>query len=209
MIKLNFKIIAVGIILSVLGLYFGLKKYKAFVNNNLKEEIVINNKEMDEDKQEEGNEEKIEIEKVEELEFTQEQLQKYYEVYENPYVLHLRQALNNYLDGGNEGIDAPEIVIEAGTFDDGSLAGLDSFSKDYYKSKFIVMAINDGLMGGKIINIIFQDKPDKLFNAWVYQLGGGGYDFRGFWENTNFTKEKMEIIHKQYKKYLEDKQHAL
>jgi len=159
-------------------------------------------------------------EEIEELEFTREQLEGYYEVYKNPYVLHIRKALNAYLNGTNEGISFPESVINAQVLEETSLdsgaesadltpAGLDSFSKDYYRSKFIVFAINDGIMGGKIINIIFQDKPDKLFNAWIYQRAGGDYDLRGFWQNMTFTGEKMEKTVKLYKRYLEDKEHAL
>jgi len=159
-------------------------------------------------------------EEIKELEFAQEQLEGYYEVYKNPYVLHIRKALNGYLNGINEGIEFPESVIEAHILEgtppesgiessDPAPSGLDSFSKDYYRSKFVVMAINDGVMGGKIINIIFQDKPDKLFNAWVYQMADGVYDFRGFWQNMNFTGEELDNFIKLYKSQIEDKEHAL
>jgi hypothetical protein len=159
-------------------------------------------------------------EHIQELEFTQEQLEQYYEVYKNPYVLHVRKALNGYLKGTNEGIEFPESVIEAHTLEkapsesgienaDSAPAGLDSFSKDYYQSKFVVMAINDGVMGGKIINIIFQDRPDKLFDVWIYQMAEGDYDFRGIWQNINFTGEKLDNFVKSYKKYIEDKEHSL
>lgn len=143
-----------------------------------------------------------------ELEFTQEELEGYYKVYVNPYVMHIRKALNGYLDGTNEGIEFPDVVIDAHELE-GTPAGLDSFSKDYYRSKFVVMAINDGPMGGKIINIVFQDKPDKLFNVWVYQLADGTYDFRGFWQNTKFTEEKMKKTQKMFEKYINDTEHAL
>jgi len=153
---------------------------------------------------------KVEPTQVEELKLTPEQLKQYYQTYEDPFVLHIRKALTGYLNGTNEGISAPEVVIKSNKLDDGP-AGLDSFDKNYYKSKFIVYAINDALAGGKMINIIFQDKPDKLFNAWVYRLADadGNYDLRGFWENTAFNEGKMATIRIIYKKYLEDKKHAL
>lgn len=145
-------------------------------------------------------------EEVEELQFTKEELESYYAVYKNPFVLHIRKAFDSYLLGTNEGIS--EIAIKADKMEEG-ISGLDSFSKDYYKSKFIVFAINDGLFGGKIVNIVFQDKPDKLFNVWVYKVTDGSYELRGFWQNENFTEEEMQKIRKQYKVYLQDKEHAL
>lgn len=144
---------------------------------------------------------------IEEIHFTEDELKQYYSVYENPFVLHIRKALDSYLIGKKEGMN--EIVIKTYKAEDGTVGGLDAFTKDYYKSKFIVFAINNGVAGGKIINIIFQDKRDKLFNAWVYQVADGSYELRGFWQNMTFTKQEMDKIQKQYKVYLEDKQHAL
>lgn len=145
---------------------------------------------------------------VEELEFTQEQLEQYYAVYQNPYVVHLREALNGYLNGTNQGIESPELVLPQQKINDAN-AGLESFSKDYYQSKFIVFAVNSSIAGGKEIAIIFQDKPDKLFNAWVYQLADNTYDLRGFGKNKTFTPDKMVVISKQYARLLNDKEHAL
>lgn len=144
---------------------------------------------------------------VQELTFTDEQLKGYYSSYENPFVLHIRKSFNNYLAGSNEGIEP--LAIKVSKFNDGALSGLDSISKDYFKSKFIVFGINNGIAGGKEMNIIFQDKQDKVFNVWVYKLVGGTYELRGFWQNKNFTDKDMEKIQIQYKKYLEDKVHAL
>lgn len=143
---------------------------------------------------------------IKEIHFTEEELKNYYSSYENPFILHIRKALNGYLAGTNEGIDGGIVPY---TSESGTVGGLDSFSKDYYKSKFIVFAINNGVMGGWIINIVFQDKPDKLFNVWVYKLNEDNYVFRGFWQNNEFTDEEMEKIQKEYKIYLDDKQHAL
>ena len=40
-------------------------------------------------------------------------------------------------------------------------------------------------------------------------MAGGDYDFRGFWQNMNFTGEEMEKTVKSYKSFIEDKEHAL
>ncbi|QQG40516.1 MAG: hypothetical protein HYV37_03025 [Candidatus Levyibacteriota bacterium] len=144
---------------------------------------------------------------VQELHFTEEQLKSYYSSYNNPFVLHIRKVLNNYLTGNNDGIEP--LAIKVDKAEDGTISGLDSFSKDYYKSKFIVFGINDSIAGGKEINIIFQDKQDKLFNVWIYKLGTGDYELRGFWQNKKFTEKDMEKIQKQYKIFLNDSKHAL
>ena len=144
---------------------------------------------------------------IQEIHFTEEQLKSYYSSYKNPFVLHIRKALDNYLAGTNESINL--LAIKVDKAEDGTIGGLDSFSKDYYKSKFIVFAINNNDFGGKTINIVFQDKPDKLFNAWIYQITDGYYELRGFWQNKTFTEKEMINIQKEYKIYLNDKQHAL
>lgn len=136
-----------------------------------------------------------------------EELKQYYKVYSDPYVLHIRKSLDNYLSGRNEGISP--VAIKPLKDDEKKMFGLDSFDKSYYVSKFIVFAVKDSIGGGKIVTIIFQDKPDKLFNVWVYKLGGGGYELRGFWQNESFAGKEMESIQKEYKWYLEDKEHSL
>jgi len=146
--------------------------------------------------------------KAEPIVFTQEQLNDYYQTTKNPFVLHIRKALNGYLSGTNVGMDSPDLVIEKDEID-GSPTGLSSFDKDYYKSKFIVFMMNDSIAGGKFIRIIFQDKPDKVFIAWVYKLAGGEYDFRGFSQDSAYTEEKMEEVQVLYKTILEDKLHAI
>jgi hypothetical protein len=148
---------------------------------------------------------------IEPLEFTEEQLESYYSSYQNPYVLHLRKALDGYLDGSNEGMEAPEAVINPGFETKGAINGLSKFDKEYYQSKFMVFTMNDSLAGGKEIAIIFQDKPDKLFTAWVYKLAGQeeAYDLRGFWQVLGYDEKKMEETRQLYKNQLEDKEHVL
>lgn len=146
--------------------------------------------------------------KVEPIVFTQEQLNDYYKTTKNSFVLHIRKALDGYLNGTNVGIDSPDLVIKKDEID-GSPTGLSSFDKDYYKSKFVVFTINDSMAGGKFIRIIFQDRPDKVFVVWVYKLASGEYDFRGFGQDSTYTEEKMKEIKILYKTILEDKLHSI
>ena len=149
------------------------------------------------------------VENTEELQFSPEQLAGYYRSYENPYVIATRKALNSYLNGGSDSLER-EIAVETWRDDQGILYGLDSFDKSYYQSKFIVFAINDYIGGGRMISIIFKDKPDKVFAAWIYDVGDeGNYQMRGFQEDIRFTPDRMKVIQKQYKSYLEDEEHML
>ena len=157
----------------------------------------------------EAMEDEKETSKIEPLEFTEEQLESYYSSYSNPYVVHVRKALDGYLDGSNFGMDSPESVIEPDIEMEGAVYGLASFDNEYYMSKFMVYAINNSIVGGKEISIIFQDKPDKLFTAWVYEFEGEGYDLRGFWQNLSYDEEKMVEIQQLYKNQLADKEHAI
>lgn len=144
----------------------------------------------------------------EEIVFTDEQLQQYYAVYDDPFVKHVRVGLNGYLDGSNSGMLDPSFTIESRE-GDGMTAGLESFDRAYYQGKFIVFALNDHLGGGKEVDLMFQDKPDRMFGAWVYNIGDDTYDLRGFWQKSDYTPEVMEEIRKDYGRYLADKEHAI
>lgn len=145
---------------------------------------------------------------AEEITFTEEQLKSYYAVYSDPFVILIRKALNGYLNGTNEGMEIPEAVIEIHEMESGAQAGLAAFERDYYQSKFVVVALEDALMGGKTVTIIFQEKPDRVFTAWVYKLGDDQYDLRGFWEDREATKYIDEQL-KTLGRYIFDKEHSI
>jgi len=142
---------------------------------------------------------------------SQKQIQEYYDTYKNPYVIYVRKALDSYLAGNNQGLSDTAIKSDTIHSDKSgdALSGLDSFSKDYYKSKLIVVNFAGGLGGGKIISIEFQDKPDKVFDVWIYQLASGDYEMRGFNENKILSGEKLIELNKTFKTFLEDKRHSL
>ncbi len=142
------------------------------------------------------------------LPLLQSELTQYYKVYESPYVIHLRKALNAYLEGQNTSVNTPTQAISAET-DNNIINGLDSFDRSYYKSKFIVLTVDDNIAGGKYIKILFQEKPDRKVNAWVYQLPNGSYELRAFGSEKNQDPDKMKFIQKEFKTNIEDKVHAL
>lgn len=51
----------------------------------------------------------------------------------------------------------------------------------YLRSKFIVLSTDVAPGGGESIVLMFKDRPDKMFYAWVYGREGQDYfDLRGF-----------------------------
>lgn len=138
----------------------------------------------------------------------QKELKGYYGVYKNPYVVYLRKALNAYLAN-----DSSQACISEGAVTkeqrDGIITGLDVFSKDYYKSKFIVATIDNNKENGKDIQIIFQDKPDRIFYAWVGNNPSGEICLLGFNSKEHFDEKEIKEMIDYYRPYLFDKEHAL
>lgn len=108
------------------------------------------------------------------LEFSEEELEYLDGINLEPEVKYLRTAINRYLANG----DRDELEIATNEIEN---CGLDKF-KEYLGGKFVAYQMSPGKYGGQMVGIIFRDKPDKIFEAWVYQLadGKGSYDLRGF-----------------------------
>jgi len=145
-------------------------------------------------------------ESTEPLEFTEAQLQEYYKVYDDPYVKHIRFIFNEYLSRKGEDFD------EYGLYNIGSTALQGDLEKyeEYLDGKFVVLMLDDSPFGGAIMQIIFQDKPDKVFRVWVYPLADEiGYDLRSFKENEEFVEDGIKYTRERFKVMLEDKVHAM
>lgn len=102
------------------------------------------------------------------------------ELYNNPYIKHIRTAFNGYLDGTNTGVE--EGTIGKNELDNGLKCGLDNFSRDYFKSEFTVIKTEKNDYGGIVSYIAFLNNPDKVFWTWVYPYAGDDYTLRGFCE---------------------------
>lgn len=127
------------------------------------------------------------------IHFTKEQQEQYYPVYERPQVIFLRKALNAYLQGDGRSEEKKELA---------------KFSSDYYKSKFIVFSFDPCPLGGTFLTIMFQDTPDKVFTAWIYDTSDHGLELRSM-ELAKFDDEQIGEFRIRYKEFLDDKVHAL
>lgn len=131
---------------------------------------------------------------AEEATFTPEQLKEYYIVYKNPDVKYLRSIFNAYLSGSSHGSEDFE--------------PLGKWSKDYYRSKFIVLSRDESVFNVTFITIMFQDHPDKIFIAAVYKRAKAEYLLRGL-DVGKFSDEDIKKIQVRYRKFLQDKVHAM
>lgn len=116
------------------------------------------------------------------------------ETYSNPYITHIRVALNNYLSGSTVGIE--ENALD--NISDSEECGLDTFDKSYYKSKFIIYGAGRNDYGGVQADIIFLDNSDSIFWVWIYRYAGeeDEYVIRGFCRNgpPEDRKEDLKAI---------------
>ena len=111
------------------------------------------------------------------------------ELYNNPYIKHIRTAFDGYLDESNNGIEygATDKII----LDSGLGCGLDSFDKDYYQSEFSVINTERSKWGGITSYIVFLNNPDRIFWAWTYKYGNGEYGLKMFCEYSSLVESKL------------------
>ena len=149
---------------------------------------------------------------------TKEQLEEYYSVYQVPQVIFLRKALNAYLSRDSKSICILNVAVTENMLP-GILSGLDAFDKSYYRSKFIVTTINDNTtvptaigndIKAKDIQIVFQDKPDRMFYALVgKEPEGNEMCLLGFNSKEPQDTEVLQKYNEAFRVYLSDKEHAL
>lgn len=114
------------------------------------------------------------------------------DIYNNPYVQHIRVAINGYLNGTSVGVE--EGALNATNNE--MKCGLNNFNKDTYKGKFVILDALDNDYGGVQTYITFVDRPDLVFWVWIYQLGGSDETLvlRAFCESKPPNTEQKEII---------------
>jgi len=141
-----------------------------------------------------------------------EDLARYESVYHEYPVQYLRRALDGYVANNFDGICMvpPAILASDGKklgFED-SLSGLSAFDEVYYKSKFIVWSYNDNKENGKDIMILFRDKPDRLFYAWVGRDLGGEICLLGF-NSRDIDKKVLKNTIKTLKPSIYDERYGI
>ena len=149
-----------------------------------------------------------ELSEVKTSEVNTKELEEYYQTYKNPFVIYLREALNAYLDNDISKVNITSNALIK-TSDENFIRGLETFDKEYYKSKFVVLTFTKHKAKGVEIRIMFQDKPDRIFDAWIYRFDDGDYELRGFASDENYDPAKIKELNNTYKQFLLDKKHAI
>lgn len=114
-------------------------------------------------------------------EFSEEDLASIRSSGKAPFVINLRKALNDYAKGKTVSpYFEKSAIIAVGD-------NLATFNKDYYKSKFFILQINtDYPVGGVFMDILFRDKPDKIFTVWMFETENM-FKLRMFEQNLDFS----------------------
>lgn len=209
--------IILPIILVSAGFYFFVIKAPDRANNLIQ-------KTSDQNRQKSESENKIEEEKNDaidqmpaldsklsegELALSDSELNSYYALYKEPGTISLRTALNNYLSGNGDGLESTA-VVKATLPNTGELMGLNAFDRNYYKSKFIILLRNpQGSAGGDLFTIIFVDRPDKVFQAWMAGDNSTGYSLRGFMQLNKYDEAAIVDIKTKYKRFFTDFEHMM
>jgi hypothetical protein len=130
------------------------------------------------------------------VQLTKDQLDEYYAVYKRREVKYLRTVLDAYLAGKPR----RDLAFDA----------LRTYDKAYYRSKFIVITIVTPSGGGSLVTLMFQNRPDSLFKAWVWldQTVENHLELRQF-ERVDVGPESIAALQKKYRRLLEDKAHAM
>ena len=132
---------------------------------------------------------------AEEAQFTPERLNDYYLVYKNSDVRYLRTLFYAYLHGARGREEEAKLLRK--------------WDKDYYRSKFVVLSRDGNIFGGTFITIMFQERPDKVFVAWVYREGTEERLTLRRFDLGKFNDEDIRRMRIRYRKFLEDKAHAM
>lgn len=148
------------------------------------------------------------LSEVKTSEINSKELEEYYQTYKNPSVIYLREVLNAYLDNDVSKVNITTNALKK-TSDENFIRGLEAFNKEYYKSKFVVLTFIKQKAGGVEMRIMFQDKPDRIFDAWIYRFTDGDFELRGFASDENYDPAKIKELNNTYKQFLLDKEHAI
>ena len=99
-------------------------------------------------------------EECKELRALDDQIQRQIQIAKSEPVQAIRKGIDEYLRGCRSSCRMLE---------PGAVADLGELDLAYLKSKFSLYLGDRFLGGGFMFTIVFQDRPDALFNAWVRQ----------------------------------------
>jgi len=130
------------------------------------------------------------------IELSAEELKDYQALLREPEVLFLRKTFDRFAKGDVQGINP----IALNGIQEKHTDGLRHFDAAYFKSKFMLVQIAPFLGGGRVLSVVFVDKPDRMFDCWVFKTRDSGYDLRAFTQDTTFQPREIQIIYRNFLK---------
>lgn len=128
----------------------------------------------------------IPVDDIVPAEFTKDDIASLASTGKAPFVINFRQALNDYYKGKAESpYFERSALIAVGD-------NLTTFDKSYYKSKFFILKVNtDYPVGGVFMDILFRNKPDKVFTVWMFETEGI-FKLRMFEQNLDYSASEIK-----------------
>lgn len=141
--------------------------------------------------------EEVEKDDVDVEEFTEQELSYLNGINLEPVVKYIRQGIKNYLD--DSGYDTQTEGLPN--------CGFSKF-EEYLSSKYVAFQMEPAKYGGQIVRIIFRDKPDQIFEGWIYELADGTFDLRSFC-SALMPESEVKAMIKAFGKLLKNDKMAL
>lgn len=144
-----------------------------------------------------------------------EELAQYESVYQEYPVQFLRKALNAYLEHDSSKACILEIAVKKSDGKEygieGITTGLDAFDRKYYSSKFVVATYDESkeFEDSKDIQIIFRDKPDRIFYALVGRNPEGEICLLGFNSKDNIDQNALKEMIRESEPHFSDPELAI
>lgn len=136
----------------------------------------------------------VPVDKIEPAEFTDDEINQIKETGEAIFVINLRNAFTDYLKGKSSSVYyEPSAVNSSGD-------NLTLFDKSYFKSKFFVLKVDQGFaVGGVLMDILFKDKPDKVFSVWMF-VTENIYKLRMIEHNKDYSTDDIKATQRLFAK---------
>ena len=112
------------------------------------------------------------------------------EISKNAFVKYLRRSIDDFINKKYITEECPhlyhgllnEVHCEDSAYSPDAGPILFRENINFLRGKFIILETDIAPGGGMSIVVIFKDKPDEIFYAWVYSDSDVYYDLRGFHE---------------------------
>lgn len=122
---------------------------------------------------------------------TNKEMIEYYNLGINdPNIKLIRKKINEYVSGKiKTDYETEQLAID----------GMKNFDIDYFKSKFALISNEDGKYGGKWMTIVFINRPDRIFFAWVLHdrfVGFGDADWKE--DGIKFIQKDKQLLDPVY-----------